>query len=294
MAKFCPECAHPIIDGKSQFCPKCGVKLPVICPGCAHPIVVDNSQFCPKCGMKLPVTFPEVQPPAARPTTVQQPNYPSNSISTASASPPSVQIPAQQQQNPIVKSPTQKRSTFDWIAICCGGIILLIVISGGYDYIVSHGGIAGMATGDPTFTGDKIITTDLSAMALTINDLPTGWTVSQPAAIKNGNFSVNFMRVSGFSGNFVYLDIFKYPTVESAKTAYQSDKAQITKYKVESVYLGNEGYGYVDNQASNVVFRKGNIIVKTLYSESSIGGFSSDLSISDSKDYAKIVADRTN
>jgi len=285
MVKYCPECAHPIIDSKSQFCPKCGVKFPIICPGCAHPIMVDNSQFCPKCGTKLPVTSPEVQPPAARPATVQQPNYPTY-IPPLSSGPSSSQTPAPQQQNSITDSLTKKRSAGEWIAICCGGIILLVIVSAV---------LTGMSDGIRSSTSKDVISTqDLSSMALTINDLPTGWTVSEPAAFKNGNFSVNFMRVAGFSGYFVYLDIFKYPTVESAKTAYQSDKAKITQYKVESVYLGNEGYGYVDNQASNVVFRKGNIIVKTLYSESSIGGFSSSLSISDSKDYAKIVDGRIN
>jgi len=249
------------------------------CPECAHPIIVDNSQFCPKCGARLPVTSPEVQP--------QQPTHPPYYIPPASANPPSVQTSVQQQQNPIVESPTQKRSTFEWIAICCGGIILLVI---GSAFLASMASNLSTASS----SNDKIITQDLGSMALTINDLPTGWTISKPAEVKNGNFSVNFIRVAGFSGYFVYLDIFKYPTVESAKTAYQSDKTKITQYKIESVYLGNEGYGYVDNQASNVVFRKGNIIVKTLYSESSIGGFSSYLSISDSKDYAKIVDGRIN
>jgi len=29
MAKFCPECGHPIVDSSMPFCPKCGVKLPI-------------------------------------------------------------------------------------------------------------------------------------------------------------------------------------------------------------------------------------------------------------------------
>lgn len=258
MAKFCPECAHPIIDG--------------------------NSQFCPKCGERLPIASPELQHPTAQQPGVQQPTHPSYYIPPISASPSSVQTPTPQ-QSITTEEANKPRSTGEWIAICCGGVILLVVVSA---FLV------GMASNLPSASAsdDKIITQDLSSMAITINDLPTGWTVSKPAAIKNGNFSVNFIRVAGFSANVVYLDIFKYPTVESAKTAYQSGKAKITQYKVESVYLGNEGYGYVDNQASNVVFRKGNIIVKTLYSESSIGGFSSSLSISDSKDYAKIVDGR--
>jgi len=285
MAKFCPECAHPIIDSKSQFCPKCGVKFPIICPGCAHPIMVDNSQFCPKCGTRLPVTSPEVQPPAARPTTVQQPSYPTYTPPLNSG-PSSSQTPAPQQQNSITDSLTKKRSAGEWIAICCGGIILLVIVSAL---------LTGMSDGIRSSTSKDVISTqDLGSMALTINDMPTGWRTERSPVIGADTYSCKFDRVVGLTVYFVYLDIFKYPTVESAKTAYQSDKAKITKYKVESVSLGNEGYGYVDNQASNVVFRKGNIIVKTLYSESSIGGFSPYISISDSKNYAKIVADRIN
>jgi len=58
MAKFCTECANPIIDG--------------------------NMQFCSKCGAKLPITSPEVQTPAARPNAVQQPAQPSYDIPPAS------------------------------------------------------------------------------------------------------------------------------------------------------------------------------------------------------------------
>lgn len=49
MAKFCPECANPIVGGA----------------------------FCSKCGAKLPTTSPEVQTPAAQPNAIKQPAQPS-------------------------------------------------------------------------------------------------------------------------------------------------------------------------------------------------------------------------
>jgi hypothetical protein len=48
------------------------------CPECANPIVENNMPFCPKCGAKLPVTSSEVQPPPVQEPAVQQPTHPSN------------------------------------------------------------------------------------------------------------------------------------------------------------------------------------------------------------------------
>jgi len=83
------------------------------CPECANPINDSSMPFCSKCGAKLPSTSPEVQPPPTRQPAVQQPAYPSYI-------PPVSNVPTK---------PPVKRSALEWIAIVCGGIILLIIVS---------------------------------------------------------------------------------------------------------------------------------------------------------------------
>jgi len=74
MAKFCPECGSSITEADSEFCRKCGAKLPVI-----------------SSGVQTPVTQPAQTQTTE--TTVKK-----------------------------------KRSTLEWIAICCGGAIAIVII----------------------------------------------------------------------------------------------------------------------------------------------------------------------
>jgi len=101
MAKFCPECANPIIDG--------------------------NMQFCTKCGAKLPITSLIVQPPVTQPVAVQQPAHPSWYIPPVNSASTSVQAPTQQPQGSTTKSIPKKRSANEWI--CYGGVILLVILT---------------------------------------------------------------------------------------------------------------------------------------------------------------------
>ena len=105
MAKFCPECAYPITDKNAQFCVKCGAALPVISPG--------------------------VQTSVAEPTETKEPTQPSLSILPSNKVPtePSESQSVRPVQGPTIDSPTKKRSTAEWIAICVGGLILLIIFS---------------------------------------------------------------------------------------------------------------------------------------------------------------------
>jgi len=254
MAKFCPECAHPIIDG--------------------------NSQFCPKCGARLPITSPEVQPPSAQQSVVQQPTHLSY-YTPVSASPPSIQTPVQQQQYPIVESPTQKRSTFEWIAICCGGVILLVIASAFLSSLLS--GI------NPSNSKDELITQDLSSMALTINDMPTGWQGSGSLSTSGDTYSASFVNPTAFDPEVVSLKVQKFSTVEQAKTTYNSRKAKNPNLKMESINIGNEGFGYVNVNDIFVIFRKGNILVTI---EDVKSPYSWSLNLDDATNYAKVVANR--
>lgn len=132
----------------------------------------------------------------------------------------------------------------------------------------------------------------MSSIALTINDLPTGWKTFGDAEISKEKYSSKFVRVEGLTPYFVYLDITRNSTIDQAKTEYTSKRAEITQYKVESVNIGDEGFGYVTEGSSIVEFRKGNIIVRTQYGVGGFGGSFSSLSINDAKTYADIVAGR--
>ena len=85
-----------------------------------------------------------------------------------------------------------------------------------------------------------------------------------------------------------------YPTVESARTEYQLNKTRITDWKVESVDLGNEGFGFVNSDSSIVIFRQRNIVVHTQYGVGGFGASNSYVSINDAKDYAEIVEEKIN
>ena len=277
MVKFCTECAHPIIDG--------------------------NMPFCPKCGAKLPINSPEVQPLANQPSAVQQPPQPSWYISPANSSSTSVQTLAPQSRDPTTENTTKKRSLGEWIAIICGGIILLVILSAfiagmfsgmsvdNYKYCTDH--FPGTAY-DPLskLCEPVIITKDLSLIALTLNDLP-GWR-AYDTNITHDSYSRKFIQLTqALEATTIYLDINRYSTIELAETAYNSKKAEISsKDQVTSVDIGNEGYGYTTIDSWIVVFREGNIIVRTQYG---VGGFAwnlRSLSIDDAKNYAKIVAGR--
>jgi hypothetical protein len=103
MAKFCPECAYPISDKNAEFCPKCGVKLPLITPKEQIPIVQKGEE--------------------------QQKAQPSWYLPPSSSAPSSVQTVEPHQQGSTIGSEPKKRSNGQWIAICCGGIILVVIIS---------------------------------------------------------------------------------------------------------------------------------------------------------------------
>ena len=81
----------------------------------------------------------------------------------------------------------------------------------------------------------------------------------------NDHYHSDFLQIVGLSGTFVYSDITRNVTISDARAFYLLNKEKITQYKVESVNLGDEGYGYVTSDSSIVVFRKGNIIVTTQY-----------------------------
>ena len=87
MAKFCPECANPIIDANMQFCTKCGAKIPTISGPCfpvkeIHRLPHDILPKKPPTYEEAPTwttsdlgppSEPPVEPPIEPPTDTTQP-----------------------------------------------------------------------------------------------------------------------------------------------------------------------------------------------------------------------------
>jgi len=103
MAKFCPDCANPIIDS--------------------------NMRFCNNCGAKLPITSQEVHTSINQSSAAQQPQQPSGDIPSINTASTSVHTPVPQSQSQTTETTKKKRSMIEWIAIVCGGIILLVILS---------------------------------------------------------------------------------------------------------------------------------------------------------------------
>jgi hypothetical protein len=100
-----------------KVCPNCGENTP-------------DDKFCEHCGIALPVTSAADQLPVSQPAPIQQPVQPVWYIPPTKMEKEiaAVHTSAQQPQGAATERTTKKRSTVEWVAICGGVIILLIVI----------------------------------------------------------------------------------------------------------------------------------------------------------------------
>jgi hypothetical protein len=133
-----------------------------------------------------------------------------------------------------------------------------------------------------------LITQDLSSIALTLNDLPSGW-ISVEAGDTGDAYSAQFFTGSGNSEALVEQTITRYSGIEQAKQELNSERLRATDVTVESIKLGNEGFGYIDVNYVMVIFRRGNIIVKI---EDTRTEYQVNPTINNAKNYAEIVAKR--
>ncbi len=246
------------------------------CTECANPINDNGMPFCPKCGFKIPL--PTSAPLFCRECGGPRVSETSQFCDKCGANTGKANT---DRQNRVIDSPQKK--LFEILPLI---LLLILAVTWGI-WNINNTMLSG------SVSNDRIFSQDLSSMALTINDFPTGWQTNGAAVNTDDNtHSSRFIKIVGLTPYVVYLDITRYPTVDQAKTEYISKNTEITRFKVESVYLGNEGFGYVNDDSSIIIFRKGNIIVRTQYGVGGFGGSFSSLSISDAKEYAKIVADR--
>lgn len=104
---------------------------------------------------------------------------------------------------------------------------------------------------------------DLSSIALTINDLPHGWITGESPNVTQTQYNSKFYYVgsSRSVGIPLYFEIKAYSSTEEAKNAYNGGKSEITRVRLDSVDIGNEGYAYQEVAFTYVIFRSANLII---------------------------------
>lgn len=127
----------------------------------------------------------------------------------------------------------------------------------------------------------SLITKAPSDIGLTINDLPTGW-----MGRGEGNetyYSSSFDQEKiGF--HTIECEVTKYSTVDEAKQAFSKLKQEYSDFKLSSVGLGDDSFGWEFGPESVVVFRKANVVVDFWYYREY-----GNSHIRDIKKYAEIV-----
>ncbi|MCX6692412.1 MAG: zinc ribbon domain-containing protein [Methanoregula sp.] len=193
----------------------------------------------------------------------------------------------------IQQNTRPKKSGVNLGLVIIGAGVLLFIVLIAVAILSQSGNLTSFSLRNSA-TDTTITTKDLSSMALTINDFPTGWKMSSTISSNSTTYHNQFSNVGDiFDASVVYLNMFKYDTIDEAKTQYNSKKGKITTVKVESVNLGNEGFGYIDSHSEFVVFRTGNIITQVQYGVYGYMGLYPTLdSLNDAKLYAEIVAKR--
>lgn len=119
------------------------------------------------------------------------------------------------------------------------------------------------ATQPPTTTvsqTETVVTKDFEKMALTINDLPHGWIKEGTPVVTDTKHEAKFIYPSS---NAVLLTVSmeRYATIDAAKEELNLRKNKVTEVRVDTLKIGNEGFGFQQPAYTSVVFRNRNIIV---------------------------------
>jgi ribosomal protein L37E len=328
MVTFCPKCGTPAVDDQSLFCNRCGTQLPVniaeepgnYCPNCKTKIH-DGEIACSRCGFPLSPEPPSIQPvkpskncPECGAPVIDENRYycktcgayirdtrerkaslvdDSSSGSKVSGKKPVI-IPGIHQNTgtrTIIKpEPVVMKRTIDLSnpAIKKIGILVFVLVG---TVLLVWSGISLLESGTILESdSDVLITQDLSSMALTLNDFPQGWIHGETESTPDVFFT-QFFTGSDTSMALVEQTITRFPGIEEAKLELNSERAQATDLTIETLNLGNEGFGYIDVNYVMVIFRRGNIIVKI---EDTRTEYQENPTMNNAKNYAEIIAKRIN
>jgi len=326
MVTFCPKCGTQAVDSQSSFCNKCGTQLTVNipdetgnwCPNCKTRIPDREAVSCSRCGFLLAPKQLPVQPvrpakncPQCHSPIMDESRYycktcgayireaPAGKViltdepqgsKTAIKKP--VIIPGYYQNTgtgTIVKPAGDvKKRTIDLSnpSVKKIGIIFIILVGAA---VLIWIGITLLESGTISPSDSNVlITRDLSSIALTPNDFPSGWTSGE--ATDTGNeYSAQFFTGSGNSEALVEQTIIRYPGIEQARQELNSERLKATDVTIEPLKLGSEGFGYIDVNYVMVIFRTGNLIIKI---EDTRNDYQDNPTMKNAKMYAEIVAER--
>ena len=301
MTDYCQNCGTQILDKEAVFCVRCGTPLlpkqdsiqqlkpAKICPQCGEPIIDENRYYCKNCGAYIRVDqsttisskekTPATKPLDIKPVISLEVN---NNLQTNSVT----------QQEPTVIKGARKPSNQN---ASLWGLLIRLVFALVFIWIgINLLGLGNLGFDNFNFGNilqsnkDVYITQDLSSMALTVNDLPSGWIGGGGGGTGN-SYSTSFVYPSQFSGGVVTLHITRYTKIENARNEYLSRYANAPTVKLETLNLGNEGFGYIYANDVWVIFRRGNIVVTV---EDVRDEYQFYATLNNAKKYAEIVANR--
>lgn len=295
---YCPNCKTKILDRETVTCTYCGfllspkppslqpVKPTKNCPQCGEPVIDENRYYCKKCGAYV------------RDTQERNVSLANDSSGSKSSMKKPVIIPGIYQNTgirtivkPEIKpEPVVMKKSIDLSNPTVKKIGILLFILAGTAILVWVGVTLlgfGMILQS---NNDVLITQDLGSMALTLNDLPPGW-VSGEAGGTGDAYSAQFFTGSADNEGLVEQTITRFPGIEEAKLELKTERDQATDVTIETMNLGNEGFGYIDVNYVMVIFRRGNIIIKI---EDTRTEYQVNPTINNAKNYAEIVAKRIN
>jgi ribosomal protein S27AE len=252
--KKCPQCGAPVLDESRYYCKQCGAYVRTTQDRSVS-FAEDSSGT--KTPVKKPVIIPGIHQNTGTRTIIKpEPGVMKRKINLA---------------NPMVKK-------MGILFLVLAGVVLVVWIG---TTLLESGTVVQPDS-------DVLITQDLDSMTLTLNDFPPGWTRSEAGGTEDV-YSAQFFTESENNGALVEQTISRYPGIEEAGLEFTIERPQIPDIAVESVNLGNEGFGYIDENSVVVIFRRGNIIIKI---EDTRNEYQDNPSLDDAKKYAEIVAKR--
>ena len=134
---------------------------------------------------------------------------------------------------------------------------------------------------------ETVVTKDFERMALTINDLPHGWIKEGNPVITDTKHEAKFIYPSS-NAVVLTVSIERYATIDAAKEELNLRKNKVTEVRVDTLKIGNEGFGFQQPAYTSVVFRNRNIIVSV--NTNTYPAYS----INTLQPYAKLINNRIN